>query len=101
MGGQLESTLLLLVRGADPNAKDRGEKTPWQRTCTGDGHILHGTSQKNLQVIQLFIDRWPVLMAIIILEHLEVFHWLDLLMMDLYEYIGKEKDMGTFARKIF
>ena len=94
MGGELESTLLLLARGANPNAKDCRGGTPFQRACTGKyhGHVMHGTSQKNLQIIQLFIDRWPVLMAIILLEHLIVFHWLDLPMIDLYEYIGQEKD---------
>ena len=86
--GRLEISLLLLSRGADPNAKIRRGLTPGQAVCR------YSSSKDNAEAIQVFLERWPVLMMIIMLRELEVFHLgnIDLAMMDLFEYIGREKD---------
>ncbi len=87
--GHLEVALLLLNRGADPNIKDFNGRTPGQ---------VAGTSWSVTKVIrkaiQVFLERWPVLMTILMLRELSVFHLgnIDLAMMDLFEYIGQEKD---------
>ena len=46
------------------------------------------------KAIRIFIQRWPVLMTVLVLRELAVFHLgnIDLAMMDLLESIGDEKD---------
>ena len=90
--GYLEVALLLLNRGADPNAKDCRGRTPGQAACFG--YEASDTGQVYAKSIQVFLERWPVLMTILMLRELEVFHLgnIDLAMMDLFEYIGQEKD---------
>ena len=89
MRGHLEVALLLLNRGADPNARDRAGQTPGQVACT-----VFGVSEDKAKSIQVFLERWPVLMTILMLRELRVFHLgnIDLAMMDLFECIGQEKD---------
>ncbi len=87
--GHLEVALLLLNRGADPHAKNRWGRTPGQVACTGVR-----VSKDNAKAIEVFLERWSVLMTILMLRKLEVFHLgnVDLAMMDLFEYIGQERD---------
>ena len=84
--GDLDLVLLLLNGGANPNVKDNGGRTPRQVTLHYSGYM---SSRKTIQDI---LERWPVLMMIKLLRKLRVFHWVDLSMMDLYEYIGQEED---------
>ena len=44
--------------------------------------------------IRIFIERWPVLMTILMLRELRVFHLgnIDLAMMDLFEFIEDEEN---------
>ena len=87
--GHLEVALLLLNRGADPNVTDGNGRTPGQVAGTG-----YGASKDGAKAIIIFLERWPVLMTILMLRELSVFHLgnIDLAMMDLFEYIGQEKD---------
>ena len=90
--GHLEVALLLLNKGADPNAKDRSGRTPGQ--VAGTRVNYYGASKDSGKTIQVFLERWPVLMTILMLRELSVFHLgnIDLAMMDLFEFIGQEKD---------
>jgi hypothetical protein len=74
---------------ACPNAKNNNGQTPQQVACT-----FYQASKDSLKVIQVFLERWSVLMTILMLRELHVFHLgnIDLAMMDLFEYIGQEKD---------
>ena len=87
--GRLDVALLLLNWGADPNAKDRSGRTPGQVAGTS-----WRASKDDAKAIQVFLERWPVLMTILMLRELSVFHLgnIDLAMMDLFEFIGQEKD---------
>ena len=89
--GHLETALLLLDRGADPNAKSRERRTPGPVAGTS---CYRASFKANAKAIRVFLERWPVLMMIIMLRDLGVFHLgnIDLAMMDLFEYIGREKD---------
>ncbi len=89
MKGHLETALLLLNRGGYPNAKNRDGQTPGQVACT-----FYQTSKDNAEAIQVILERWSVLMTVLMLRELEVFHLgnIDLAMIDLFEYIGQEKD---------
>ena len=51
-------------------------------------------SKENAKVIKVYLKRWPVLMTVLMLRELAVFHLgsIDMAMMDLFEYIGQEKD---------
>ena len=91
MNGHLEVALLLLNRGADPNARDRDGRTPGQVAGTLCFKVVSKDKAKSIQV---FLERWPVLMTILMLRELRVFHLgnIDLAMMDLFECIGQEKD---------
>ncbi len=84
MRGNQDVALLLLNKGADPNAKNGEGRTPGQVAGTGD----------RANVIRIFIKRWPVLMTVLMLRELRVFHIgnIDLAMMDLFEFIGDEED---------
>ena len=83
MYGHLDAALLLLNKGADPNAKDGNGQTPGQ---------VAGTDRA--KVIRVFLKRWPVLMTVLMLRELFVFHYIDLAMMDLFEFIGDEEDFA-------
>ena len=85
----LEIILLLLNRGAYPTAKNRNGQTSRQITCT-----FYQSSKDNIEAIQVFLESWSVLMTILMLQELKVFHLgnIDLAMMDLFEYIGQERD---------
>ena len=87
--GRLDVALLLLNWGADPNAKDFNGQTPGQVAGT-----CWGASKDGAKAIRIFLERWSVLMTILMLRELNVFHLgnIDLAMMDLFEYIGQEKD---------
>ena len=87
--GHMETVLLLLNRGACPNAKNNNGQTPQQVACT-----FYQASKDSLKVIQVFLERWSVLMTILMLRELHVFHLgnIDLAMMDLFEFIGDEED---------
>ena len=89
--GHLDVALLLLNKGADPNAKDGNGRTPGQvagTQCYGEA------SKDRAKAIRIFIKRWPVLMTVLVLQELIVFHLgnIDLAMMDLFESIGDEED---------
>jgi hypothetical protein len=87
--GDLDLVLLLLNRGADPNVKNNSGRSPRQvllHSRKNYNHSIH-SSHKTIQDI---LERWGVLMTIKLLRKLRVFHWLDLSMRDLYEYIGQE-----------
>ena len=88
--GDVELVLLLLNIGADPNVKDNGGRTPRQVALLYFSYS-YGQQAKvdKLKTIQEILERWPVLMTIKLLRKLRVFHWVDLSMMDLYEYIGQ------------
>ena len=68
----------------------------------GDGQTpgqvedFYSSSKDNAEAIQVFMERWSVLMTVLMLRELEVFHLgsidIDVAMMDLFEYIGQEKD---------
>ena len=97
--GNLEVALLLLNRGADPNAKDKNfdvrcVRTPGQ--VAGTDYMMYGERESNdgAKAIQVFLERWSVLMTILMLRELSVFHLgnIDLAMMDLFEFIGQEKN---------
>ncbi len=90
--GRLDVALFLLNKGADPNAKNRDRRTP--RQVAGDAVREDAWSCKQAKAIQVFLERWPVLMTILMLRELCVFHLgnIDLAMMDLFEFIGQEKD---------
>ncbi len=81
----LDLVLLLLNRRACPNIKDNGGRTPRQVAGT-----LHDQSDSR-KTIRDIVERWRVLMAIKLLRKLRVFHWADVSMTDLYEYIGQEE----------
>ena len=55
---------------------------------------VDGASKDNAKAIQVFLERWSVLMTILMLRELSVFHLgnIDLAMMDLFEFIGDKKD---------
>ena len=87
--GRLDVALLLLNKGADPNAKDGNGRTPGQVAGTGSR-----ASEEGAKAIRIFIKRWPVLMTVLMLQELSVFHLgsIDMAMMDLFESIGDEED---------
>ncbi len=88
--GHLDVALLLLNRGADPNAKDGRGRTPGQ--VAGTGRYIDGASKDRAKVVRVFLKRWPVLMTVLMLRELRVFHLIDMEMMDLFESIGDEED---------
>ena len=90
--GHLDVALLLLNKGADPNAKDGNGRTPGQVAGTGFG--IDEASKDGAKAIRIFIKRWPVLMTVLMLRELSVFHLgsIDMAMMDLFESIGDEED---------
>ena len=90
--GHLDVALLLLNKGADPNAKDGYGRTPGQ--VAGSNCCWDETSKDRAKAIRIFINRWPVLMTVLMLRELSVFHLgnIDLAMMDLFEFIGDEED---------
>ena len=83
--------LLLLNKGAGPNARDRDGRTPGQVAGT---QIVDKASKDRAKAIKIFLERWSVLMTILMLRELSVFHLgnIDLAMMDLFESIGDEED---------
>ena len=89
MEGHLDAALLLLNKGADPNAKDGNGRTPGQVAGTG-----FFASNYHAKAIGVFLKRWPVLMTVLMLRELRVFHLgsIDMSMMDLFESIGDEGD---------
>ncbi len=89
--GHLDVALLLLNKGADPNAKAGNGRTPGQIAGT---ECNYEASKDNAKAIRIFIKRWPVLMTILMLRELVVFHLgsIDMAMMDLFESIGDEED---------
>ena len=89
--GHLDVALLLLNKGADPNAKDFKGRTPGQVAGT---ECYDKPSKHRAKAIRIFIKRWPVLMTVLMLQELIVFHLgnIDLAMMDLFESIGDEDD---------
>ena len=91
--GHLDVSLLLLNRGADPNAKNVHGRTPGQVAGTN-----YQASLDNAKAIGIFLERWSVLMTILMLRELSVFHLgnIDLAMMDLFEFIGDEKDFVQY-----
>ena len=66
----------------------------------GDGQTpgqveeFYSSSKDNAKAIQVFLERWPVLMTVLMLIELQVYHLgnIDLAMMDLFESIGDEED---------
>ena len=92
MHGHLDVALLLLNRGADPNAKDGNGRTPGQ--VAGTGYRIDEASKDRAKFVRVFLKRWPVLMTVLMLIELEVYHLgnIDLAMMDLFESIGDEED---------
>ena len=90
--GHLDVALLLLNKGADPNAKDGNGRTPGQ--VAGTLFCIDEASKDRAKAIRIFIKRWPVLMTVLMLRELIVFHLgnIDLAMMDLFESIGDEED---------
>ena len=91
--GHLDVALLLLNKGANPNAKDGNGRTPGQVAGTG-GILCYGKAIDRAKAIRIFIKRWPVLMTVLVLQELIVFHLgnIDLAMMDLFESVGDEED---------
>ena len=89
--GHLDVALLLLNKGADPNAKDGNGRTPGQVAGT---RCYDEASRDRAKVVRVFLKRWPVLMTVLMLIELEVYHLgnIDLAMMDLFESIGDEED---------
>ena len=79
-------------KGADPNAKDGNGRTPGQ--VAGTYYCFSEASSNGAKAIRIFIKIWPALMTILMLRELIVFHLgnIDLAMMDLFEFIGQEKD---------
>ncbi len=77
--------LLLLDRGTCPNDKDRNGQTPLGRlyACTS-----FQAFEDNAKAIQVFLERWSVLMTVLMLRELRVFHLgnidIDVAMMDLF-----------------
>ena len=51
--------------------------------------------QDNRKTIEDSIDRWPVLMAIAVLKEIGVFHWIDMSMTELWEFVGIKEINGT------
>ena len=96
MHGHLDVALLLLNRGADPNAKNGNGRTPGQVAGTrwNTGFGIDEASKDRAKVVRVFLKRWPVLMTVLMLIELEVYHLgnIDLAMMDLVESIGDEED---------
>ena len=72
--GETSIVQLLLVQGANYYYKANDGRTP------------------NKKAIYDIIDRWPSTMAILCLQELSVYHWLDMSLIDLFEFIGQEKD---------
>ena len=89
--GRLDVALLLLNKGADPNAKDGNGRTPGQVAGTW---CRDKASKDRAKAIRVFLKRWPVLMTVLMLLELRVFHLgsIDMAMMDLFESIGDEED---------
>ncbi len=98
--GHLDVTLLLLSKGADPNAKDGNGQTPGQIAGSKYKKALSTTTytltydDKIAKAIKVFLKRWPVLMTVLMLRELIVYHLgsIDMAMMDLVESIGDEAD---------
>ena len=92
MFGHLDVALLLLNRGADPNAEDGNGRTPGQ--VAGTGYGIDEASRDRAKFVRVFLKRWPVLMTVLMLVELEVFHLgsIDMAMMDLFKSIGDEED---------
>ena len=93
--GNLDAVLLLLVNGADSNAKSSYGETPIGVACTD---CYNSDNVGNSKAFMDILERWPVLMTIKMMQTLRVFQWADLAMMDLYGYIGQEKDFLLEAR---
>ena len=79
--GETSIVQLLLVRGANYHYKANDGRTPRQAACIN-----------NKKAIYDIIDRWPSTMAILCLQELSLYHWLDMSLIDLFEFIGQEKD---------
>ena len=90
--GHLDVALLLLNKGADPNAKDSDGWTPGQ--VAGTWCYDEASKDERAKAIRIFLKRWPVLMTVLMLRELVVFHLgsIDMSMMDLFESIGDEED---------
>ena len=89
--GRLDVALLLLNKGADPNAKDGNGRFPGQ---VAGVNCYNEASKDGAKAIRIFLKRWPVLMTVLMLRELSVFHLgsIDMAMMDLFEFIGDEED---------
>ena len=92
MKGHLDVALLLLNKGADPNAKDGNGQTPRQVADIRAYWIEE--VEDGVDAIWIFLKRWPVLMTVLMLRELRVFHLgsIDMAMIDLFESIGDEED---------
>ena len=78
---------MLLNEGANHFFKDTNGRTPRQDACRG-GYAF----QNKHKLVQDTIDRWSVTMTILCFKELGLFQWIDLSMIDLWEYIGLEND---------
>ena len=85
--GETSIVQLLLVQGANYHYKANDGRTPRQAACSD-----YGANINNKKAIYDIIDRWPSTMAILCLKELSLYHWLDMSLIDLFEFIGQEKD---------
>ena len=99
-GGHVNVVELLLSKGANPNDKNN----------YGDSPIICASSEGHVNVVELLLskvadipniesyysliikdilDKWPISMAIIVLQELSLYYHLDAsTIIDLYQYIG-------------
>ena len=95
----VELVKLLLDRGADLHTKDKNGSTPRLFAChraIQEGACKHPLISEENRLdkiaIERIIDRWPAMMWILCLKELLLYHWLDMSLIDLFEFIGQETD---------
>jgi hypothetical protein len=98
--GHVNIVELLLSKGASPNDKDNNGDSPIMlASSVGHASIVElllskGADIPNLEsyyslIIKDILDKWPISMAIIVLQELSLYYHLDAsTIIDLYQYIG-------------
>lgn len=79
--GNVDIVQMLLSEGANYHTIDIYGRTPREASCRYDKIV-------NKQEIVDIFDRWPVTMTILCLKEIGLYHWVDMSLIDLNEFIG-------------